>query len=106
VGINLAVQDAVAAANLLAGHLAGGADVDPLLHKVQRRRLLPTKIIQRLQKFAQDRVIAKVIEPGAPITRAPAIVRLLDAYPILRRIPGRLIGLGVRRERVSSRTVL
>jgi 2-polyprenyl-6-methoxyphenol hydroxylase-like FAD-dependent oxidoreductase len=102
IGINLAVQDAVAAANYLAGPLASGADVDPLLHQVQDRRLFPTRVIQGAQKFAQDRVIGRLLQPGEPILKAPLIVRLFDRYPLLRRIPGRFIGLGVRRERVRS----
>jgi 2-polyprenyl-6-methoxyphenol hydroxylase-like FAD-dependent oxidoreductase len=102
VGINLAIQDAVAAANVLAAALARGVDVGPLLHKVQDRRLLPTRIIQEAQKIAQDRVIGRLLQPGKPIARAPLAIRLLDRFPILRRIPGRLIGLGVRRERVLS----
>jgi 2-polyprenyl-6-methoxyphenol hydroxylase-like FAD-dependent oxidoreductase len=102
IGINLAVQDAVAAANILAGPLARGDDVDPLLNKVQDRRIFPTRVIQRAQKVAQDNVIGRLLKPGAPITRAPLLVRLLDRYPLLRRIPGRFIGLGVRRERVRS----
>jgi 2-polyprenyl-6-methoxyphenol hydroxylase-like FAD-dependent oxidoreductase len=102
IGINLAIQDAVAAANILAGPLARGEDVDPLLHKVQDRRMLPTRLVQAAQKLAQDNVIGRLLRPGAPIRRAPLLVRLLDRYPLLRRIPGRLIGLGVRRERVRS----
>ena len=102
IGINLAIQDAVAAANILAESLAAGRDVDPLLHKVQKRRLFPTRVIQGAQKLAQDNVIGRLLQPGAPITRAPLIVRLLDRFPLLRRIPGRLIGLGVRREKVRS----
>ena len=102
IGINLAVQDAVAAANILAAPLAAGGDVDPLLGRVQDRRMLPTRIIQAGQKAAQDRIIGRLLGPGEPITRAPRIVRMFDRFPILRRIPGRLIGLGVRRERVRS----
>jgi 2-polyprenyl-6-methoxyphenol hydroxylase-like FAD-dependent oxidoreductase len=101
IGINLAIQDAVAAANILAAPLARGEEVDSLLHRVQRRRLLPTRIVQAGQKAAQDAVIGRVLG-GRPIRRAPWIVRLLDRIPLLRRIPGRLIGLGVRRERVRS----
>jgi 2-polyprenyl-6-methoxyphenol hydroxylase-like FAD-dependent oxidoreductase len=102
IGINLAVQDAVAAANILAASLAGGQAIDPLLHKVQERRLFPTRVIQAAQKAAQDNIIGRLLKPGEPIRVAPLIVRLLDRFPLLRRIPGRLIGLGVRRERVSS----
>jgi 2-polyprenyl-6-methoxyphenol hydroxylase-like FAD-dependent oxidoreductase len=102
IGINLAVQDAVAAANILAAPLARGADVDPLLRKVQERRMFPTRMIQGAQKLAQDNVIGRLLQPGAPITKAPLIIRLLDRFPILRRVPGRFIGLGVRRERVRS----
>jgi 2-polyprenyl-6-methoxyphenol hydroxylase-like FAD-dependent oxidoreductase len=102
IGINLAVQDAVAAANTLAEPLAKGRDVNPLLSRVQERRMFPTRIIQGAQKLAQERVIGRVLQSSAPITQAPAIVRLFDRFPVLRRIPGRLIGLGVRRERVRS----
>ena len=102
IGINLAIQDAVAAANALAGPLARGADVDALLGRVEKRRLLPTRLVQAAQRIAQDRIIGRLLKPGAPITRAPLPIRLLDRFPLLRRIPGRVIGLGVRRERVRS----
>jgi 2-polyprenyl-6-methoxyphenol hydroxylase-like FAD-dependent oxidoreductase len=102
IGINLAIQDAVAAANALARPLARGDDVDPLLERVQTRRMLPTRLVQAAQKTAQDRIIGRLLQPGEPIARAPLLVRLLDRFPLLRRIPGRLIGLGIRRERVRS----
>ena len=102
IGINLAIQDAVAAANALAAPLAAREDVDPLLHKVQTRRLFPTRVIQEFQKLAQDRIIGRLLQVGEPITKAPLAIRLLDRFPVLRRIPGRFIGLGVRRERVRS----
>ena len=102
IGINLAIQDAVAAANALAEPLARGEAVDPLLHKVQRRRLFPTRVIQAGQKAVQDNIIGRLLEPGAPIARAPLPVRLLGRFPFLRRVPGRMVGLGVRRERVRS----
>ena len=104
IGINLAIQDAVAAANALAAPLARGDAVDGLLHKVQARREFPTRVIQRGQKLAQDNVIGTVLS-GRPITNAPLLVRMLDRFPLLRRIPGRIIGLGVRRERVRSPAV-
>ncbi|HWI75554.1 MAG TPA: FAD-dependent oxidoreductase [Sphingomicrobium sp.] len=102
IGINLAIQDAVAAANALAGPLSRGEEVDPLLHKVQDRRMFPTRVIQAGQKLAQDNVIGRLLEPGEPIRKAPLLIRLFDRFEILRRIPGRFIGLGVRRERVLS----
>ena len=102
IGINLAIQDAVAAANVLARPFLKGWDIDPELYKVQDRRALPTRLVQAAQKAAQDRIIGKLLEPGAPLDAAPRAVRLLDGHPILRRIPGRLIGLGVLREHVHS----
>ena len=102
IGINLAIQDAVAAANALAGPLAKGDKVDPLLHEVQDRRMLPTRIIQSGQKAAQDRIIGRLLQGGEPLRDAPFLIRLLDRFPLLRRIPGRIIGLGFRRERVRS----
>ena len=102
IGINLAVQDAVAAANYLAGPLARGDNVDSLLHQVQDRRLLPTRIIQGAQKAAQDRIIGRLLQAQAPFRTAPFAIRMLNRFPLLRRIPGRLIGLGIRRERVRS----
>ncbi len=100
IGINLAIQDAVAAANALAGPMARGDDVDPLLDRVRQRRLFPTRVIQGGQKAAQDNIIGAVLAGGA--IEVPALVKLLDRVPMLRRIPGRIIGLGVRRERVRS----
>ena len=102
IGINLAIQDAVAAANILSRPLARKAPVDHLLDKVQERRLLPTRMIQAAQISAQNRVIGRVLGEEGPIVRAPLIVRLLDRCALLRRIPGRFIGLGIRRERVRS----
>jgi 2-polyprenyl-6-methoxyphenol hydroxylase-like FAD-dependent oxidoreductase len=101
IGINLAIQDAVAAANALAAPIARGEDPDPLLPQVQKRREFPTRVIQAGQKAAQDNVIGTVLS-GRPITGAPLPIRLLNRFPLLRRIPGRIIGLGVRRERVRS----
>ena len=102
VGINLAIQDAVAAANALAGPLARHDEIDHMLHRVQKRRLFPTQVVQRGQKFVQDQVIGPLLEGGDPIRKAPLAIRLLNRFPLLRRLPGRAIGLGIRRERVSS----
>ncbi len=102
VGINLAVQDAVAAANILARPMLQQANVDHLLQKVQARRSLPTRIIQKGQQLAQDRIVGSMLKPGARLLRPPLAVRLLNRFPLLRRIPGRIIGLGIRREHVRS----
>ncbi|KTE16767.1 FAD-dependent oxidoreductase [Sphingopyxis sp. H115] len=100
VGINLAVQDAVAAANILAAPLAGGADPDPLLARVQARRWKPTVRMQGLQRFAHRNIIEPMLR--GEITRVPLAVRLLDRIPLLRRIPGRILGLGFGRQHVQS----
>ena len=100
IGINLAIQDAVAAANILAAPLARGEGVDGRLDAVRKRRLWPTRVIQAGQKAAQDRIIAPVLTGRA--LKVPRVVRLLDAVPVLRRIVGRIVGLGIRRERVRS----
>jgi 2-polyprenyl-6-methoxyphenol hydroxylase-like FAD-dependent oxidoreductase len=102
VGINLAVQDAVASANALAGPMAKGQDVDGLLDKVQRRRMLPTRIIQGLQRTAQTRLIDRVVLRNMPIARPPRIVRLMQRFPMLQAIPAYLIGIGFRAEHVRS----
>jgi len=105
IGISLAVQDAVAAANVLAEALASGSNVDPLLRKVQKRRMLPTRIVQYVQKLAQDRIFAPVLQPGRPINDVHWAVRLIDRTPLLQDIPAHFVGLGVRRERVRSPAV-
>ena len=102
VGINLAIQDAVAAANYLAGPMAEGSDVDDLLWRVQRRRMLPTRIIQAMQRAAQNRIIERVVLRNVPVTRPPGIIRLMQRFPVLQRIPAYLIGMGFRREHIRS----
>ena len=97
VGINLAIQDAVAAANLLAAPLRDGRLTEDHLGRVQRRRALPARITQRLQLLMQERVIAAVLGGGGTLT-PPLALRLLARFPPLRRLPARLIGLGVRPE--------
>jgi 2-polyprenyl-6-methoxyphenol hydroxylase-like FAD-dependent oxidoreductase len=101
IGINLALQDAVAAANLLAAPLAEGRLTVGDLAKVQGRRELPTRITQWLQVQAQKRVIAPVLA-GAASSKLPLALRLLRRFAVLRRIPARLIGIGVRPEHVRS----
>jgi 2-polyprenyl-6-methoxyphenol hydroxylase-like FAD-dependent oxidoreductase len=102
VGINLAVQDAVAAANILAGPLAAGNDPDPLLKRVEKRRLFPTRVIQAAQKAVHDRVLTPLVLRKAVLSKVPLALRLLQRFPLLRRIPARLVGLGVRREHIRS----
>jgi 2-polyprenyl-6-methoxyphenol hydroxylase-like FAD-dependent oxidoreductase len=98
VGINIAIQDAVAAANVLA---KGDFSVDAL-KKVQKRREWPVRVTQRLQILAQDRIIARVLRSKQPL-RPPLFFRLLSRSAWLRRIPGRLIGIGIRPEHISTR---
>ena len=102
VGINLAVQDAVAAANALAGALARSGDVDSLLHKVEDRRMLPTRVNQGVQKAVHDRVLTPLVLRRAVLDKVPLALRLFERFPLLRRIPARLVGLGIRREHIRS----
>ncbi len=103
IGINLAIQDAVAAANLLALPLARGEAVDALLQKVQARRWLPTRLVQGAQRAVHERLLRPLIlGQRAMPERPPLAVRLLNRFPLLRRIPGYLIGHGIRQEHVRS----
>ena len=101
VGVNLAVQDAVAAANILWRPLRDGRAGPEHLSQVQRRRMLPTRIIQALQLAIQNDVIAPTLK-SVRLARPPLPVRLLVKWPFLRRIPARLVGLGIRPEHVSD----
>jgi len=99
VGINLAIQDAVAAANILAARFAAGPVTEEHLAAVQRRREFATRMTQRMQLFLQQRVISRVLSARA----TPGIawpIRLMQVFPMLRRIPARLIGMGFRPEHV------
>ncbi len=103
IGINLAIADAVAAANILAAPLARGEDADALLAKVQQRRMFPTRMVQGAQRLAHERVLRPLIEGRALASDTPPWpLRLLNRFPLLRRIPGTLIGRGVRQEHVRS----
>ncbi|RHW16548.1 FAD-dependent oxidoreductase [Sphingomonas gilva] len=101
VGINLAIQDAVATANILAGPMLAGTDPDPLLAKVQARRMLPTRAIQGLQRAVQTRILSPALDAPEAI-EAPLALRMLDRFAPLRTLPARLIGLGIRREHIRS----
>jgi 2-polyprenyl-6-methoxyphenol hydroxylase-like FAD-dependent oxidoreductase len=100
VGINLAIQDAVATANLLAGKLrTGPVSVDDL-RKVQARREWPTRLIQAMQVFIHRRVVTgRTSDPNGSL---PFVFRLLTWFPLLRQIPARFIGIGPRPERFHS----
>jgi 2-polyprenyl-6-methoxyphenol hydroxylase-like FAD-dependent oxidoreductase len=100
VGINLAIQDAVAAANLLAKPLRTGTLSDHDLAQVQKRREWPTKMTQGMQVFIQNHVVNRVLGDPRPV-KLPLALRLLKILPILRRIPARLIGLGFRPEHIK-----
>jgi 2-polyprenyl-6-methoxyphenol hydroxylase-like FAD-dependent oxidoreductase len=100
VGINLAIQDAVAAGNLLFKPLRQGRVTIDHLRRIQKRRELPTRITQWLQVTVQRRIIAPVLVGTTPVT-PPIAIRLLASVPFLRRIPARIVGLGIRPEHAS-----
>jgi 2-polyprenyl-6-methoxyphenol hydroxylase-like FAD-dependent oxidoreductase len=101
VGINMAVQDAVAAANRLAAPLRNRTVSDADLAAIQARRAFPVRFTQALQLTIQKRVISRVLE-GEQRPKPPALFKLVNAFPVLRRIPARLLGLGVRPEHVRT----
>jgi 2-polyprenyl-6-methoxyphenol hydroxylase-like FAD-dependent oxidoreductase len=101
VGINLAIQDAVAAANILAEPLRAQRVTSETLRAVQRRREVPTRVTQRLQLVMQNRIVTRALEETETFT-APLAIRLLAKLPWLRRIPARVFGMGVRPEHVRT----
>ena len=98
VGINLAIQDAVATANILAGKLNQKSVLPYDLRQVQERRLFPTQATQMMQVFIQKRVLAGSL--GRTLTSAPWFLKLFRRFPILQRIPGYLVGIGFRPEHI------
>ncbi len=102
VGVNLAVQDAVATANLLAAKLAGGCPPEQDLDAVRRRREFPVKVTQRMQVIAQNNIVSAALASGDAPLKAPLAVRVISAVPWLQGITARLVGLGVRPEHVQS----
>jgi 2-polyprenyl-6-methoxyphenol hydroxylase-like FAD-dependent oxidoreductase len=100
VGINLAIQDAVAAANILAGSSLRGTITTRDLERVQRRREFPTRLTQAVQVFMQNQIIGRVL--GSQQVSLPWPLKLFQRFPILRRIPARLIGVGFRPEHVKT----
>jgi 2-polyprenyl-6-methoxyphenol hydroxylase-like FAD-dependent oxidoreductase len=102
IGINLAIQDAVAAANVLIPEFRKNAPISTdVLRKVQERRELPTRLTQRVQLVIQNNVITRVLGTKGRM-KPPLVVRLLGALPYLQRLPARLVGLGYRREHISA----
>jgi 2-polyprenyl-6-methoxyphenol hydroxylase-like FAD-dependent oxidoreductase len=101
VGINLAIQDAVAAANILAPALAKGAPSLGLLAQVEARRMWPTRATQWLQLAIQRRIIGPTLSSRTR-PRAPLIVRMLDRFAWLQRIPAHVIGVGIQPEHVRT----
>lgn len=104
VGINLAIQDAVAAGNVLFKPLFERRITISHLRRIQRRREFPTRITQWLQVAVQRRIIARVLNETAPL-KPPVAARLLARFPSLRRIPARIVGLGIRPEHVNPEIV-
>jgi 2-polyprenyl-6-methoxyphenol hydroxylase-like FAD-dependent oxidoreductase len=102
VGINLAIQDAVAAANILAAPLRERSLTVDHLRRVQRRRELPTRVTQAMQVAVQRRIITRVLAGGDKPLPLPLALRLLVRFPALRRLPARLVGMGVRPEHVRT----
>jgi 2-polyprenyl-6-methoxyphenol hydroxylase-like FAD-dependent oxidoreductase len=101
VGINLAVQDAVAAANILAESLRAGTVAREHLAAVQKRRAFPMRVIQRMQVIVQNGLLSPALASSAR-PKPPFVMRLIRWFPILRRIPARIIGVGVRPEHIHT----
>jgi 2-polyprenyl-6-methoxyphenol hydroxylase-like FAD-dependent oxidoreductase len=101
VGVNLAVQDAVAAANILWRPLKAGTLREHDLEEVQKRRTFPTRATQRAQLIVQDNVIGRVLGERQKVS-APLLLRLFSCFAPIRRIPARLVGIGVRPEHVRT----
>src|SRR5689334_7938858 len=103
VGINLAIQDAVAAANFIVPALKNGGKItNGVLQQIQKRRELPTRVVQRAQLLIQNSIITRILARPGQRMRPPWIVRALGSSDVLRRIPARLVGLGFRREHVTT----
>jgi 2-polyprenyl-6-methoxyphenol hydroxylase-like FAD-dependent oxidoreductase len=100
VGVNLAVQDAVAAANLLWEPLRRGPASDADLARVQQRREFPARVTQGIQVTLQNTIISRALQSTQAL-KAPLPIRLMARFPLLRRLPARLLGLGVRPEHVK-----
>ncbi|HEX6834605.1 MAG TPA: FAD-dependent monooxygenase, partial [Rudaea sp.] len=103
VGINLAIQDAVAASNILAPILyGGGVPGESVLRAVQRRREFPTRFTQGMQRQIQHRVISRALANPNETPKLPWLMRFLLGFRLVRHIPARLIAYGVRPEHVRT----
>ena len=102
VGVNLAVQDAVATANLLAARLARGCPSEHELDAVRRRREFPVRLTQRMQVIAQNNIISVALHAGNQPLKVPLAMRLVTAVPWLQGLVARMVGVGVRPEHVHS----
>lgn len=103
VGVNLAVQDAVATANLLADKLQHGCPSENELDAVRRRREFPVKMTQRMQVIVQNHIISGALQGGDQPLKVPLILRLINAVPFLQGIRARFLAVGVRPEHVQSK---
>jgi 2-polyprenyl-6-methoxyphenol hydroxylase-like FAD-dependent oxidoreductase len=99
IGINLAIQDAVAAANILGPALRNGPVGTDQLSAVQKRREPPTRLTQRLQVLIQNRLISRVLNSRGSVS-PPWLLRVLAGWPLFRRLPARIVGMGFRPEHV------
>jgi 2-polyprenyl-6-methoxyphenol hydroxylase-like FAD-dependent oxidoreductase len=102
VGVNLAVQDAVATANLLAAKLVEGAPTEDDLDAVRRRRAFPMRMTQAMQVVIQNKLVSAALKPGDRAFEVPLLARLVNAMPWLQGLTARLIAVGVRPEHVHS----
>jgi 2-polyprenyl-6-methoxyphenol hydroxylase-like FAD-dependent oxidoreductase len=105
VGINLAVQDAVAAANRLAAPLRAGTLHDDDLRAIQARRTLPVRFTQWLQLTIQNRIVSRALRTTQR-PKLPLLFKLFDVFPVLQRIPGRFLAVGIRPEHINTPEIL
>ncbi len=105
VGVNLAVQDGVAAANQLAARLKAGRAGDNDLRAIQARRAFPARVTQQIQLIMQNQIVRRVLS-GTERPKPPVLLKLLERVPLLQRIPGRLLAVGVRPEHIHTPDIL
>jgi 2-polyprenyl-6-methoxyphenol hydroxylase-like FAD-dependent oxidoreductase len=101
VGINIAVQDAVAAANRLAAPLRAGTVTTADLEAIEKRRAWPARMTQGVQLMMQDRLITRALQATEKL-RPPLVLKLFNVFPILQRIPARVLAMGFRPEHIGT----